>query len=276
MSLSENIKRIRTEKGMTQEGLASALGISPQAVSKWETTDTYPDGALLCDLARVLDTSLDVLFDNRAHSVKDISCRIRDLVADTPGAEQFHVVRDLCWQIEKALFNDRASIEWSYDPEEIRNLKNHSYILGDNGFTHVSNGTAPFFSVFPAYGNNFAEAIGDGEEMRRIFAMLSSPETMKGALWILGKEEAYMFEAEVLARDCGIGEGASDTVMKDLCSLSLASRMEIEIDGVKRTLYQAMPNHRLIALLLFAKEINYKGAYSKQSHWKSKPFCSWE
>ena len=37
MRLSENIKRRRQEKKMTQEQLAERLGVSPQAVSKWET-----------------------------------------------------------------------------------------------------------------------------------------------------------------------------------------------------------------------------------------------
>ena len=54
MSLSENIKKARLERQMTQEQLAEKLGISPQAVSKWETSETYPDGALLVPLSNVL------------------------------------------------------------------------------------------------------------------------------------------------------------------------------------------------------------------------------
>ncbi len=272
MSLSQNIKTIRMEKGLTQEQLAAQLGVSPQAVSKWETSETYPDGAILCDLARALDTSLDVLFDNPVHSVRDISSRIRDLMADTPGAEQFHVIRDLCWQIEKALFHSRSSIGWEYVPDELQNVKNHSYILNDHGFTHVSNGTAPFFSVFPAYGNNFAEAIGDGEEMRKIFAALSSPDTMKAVLFILRCEEKDLFEGEYLAEACGIEAASLDGVMDALCSLHLASRYAVEIDGEMRSLYYATPTHTMIALLLFAKELNYRGSYSNQSHFKGTPF----
>ena len=51
MSLSANIKRLRLEKNLTQEQLATKLGVSAQAVSKWETSETYPDGALLVPLA---------------------------------------------------------------------------------------------------------------------------------------------------------------------------------------------------------------------------------
>ena len=63
------LKKLRLEKQMTQEQLASLLGVSAQAVSKWETSETYPDGALLVPIANALDVSLDVLliiiFDNR-------------------------------------------------------------------------------------------------------------------------------------------------------------------------------------------------------------------
>ena len=40
MSLSQNIKKLRLEKGLTQEQLALKLGVSAQAVSKWENSDT--------------------------------------------------------------------------------------------------------------------------------------------------------------------------------------------------------------------------------------------
>ena len=64
MSLSQNLKNLRVKKNMTQEQLANILGVSAQAVSKWETSETYPDGALLVPIANALDVSLDILFDN--------------------------------------------------------------------------------------------------------------------------------------------------------------------------------------------------------------------
>ena len=36
-AIGENIRRSRKQKGMTQEALAQVLGVSAQAVSKWET-----------------------------------------------------------------------------------------------------------------------------------------------------------------------------------------------------------------------------------------------
>lgn len=71
MCLSENIKNFRLKKDLTQEQLASRLGVSAQAVSKWERSDTYPDGALLVSLSRELGASLDELFE-----ITTYQCRI--------------------------------------------------------------------------------------------------------------------------------------------------------------------------------------------------------
>lgn len=43
LKIGENIKRLRKQKGLTQEQLAELLNVSCAAVSKWESCDTYPD-----------------------------------------------------------------------------------------------------------------------------------------------------------------------------------------------------------------------------------------
>lgn len=55
------IARLRKEKGLTQNDLGDRLGVSFQAVSKWERGETLPDTAILLDLANVLETSVDLI-----------------------------------------------------------------------------------------------------------------------------------------------------------------------------------------------------------------------
>ena len=64
MKLGTKIKTLRLGASMTQEQLANRLGVSPQAVSKWERGCTYPDLALLLPIARLFDVTLDELFGN--------------------------------------------------------------------------------------------------------------------------------------------------------------------------------------------------------------------
>ena len=57
------IAQLRKEKGLTQQDLGDRLGISFQAVSKWERGETLPDTAILLDLANALGTSVDCILN---------------------------------------------------------------------------------------------------------------------------------------------------------------------------------------------------------------------
>ncbi|MBQ8431828.1 MAG: helix-turn-helix transcriptional regulator [Clostridia bacterium] len=61
MTIGTNIKRLRTEKGITQEQLSVAMKVSCAAVSKWERGETYPDITLLQPLAYYFGVTLDEL-----------------------------------------------------------------------------------------------------------------------------------------------------------------------------------------------------------------------
>ena len=60
--LGSNIMRLRKENDLTQEQLANGLGITYQAVSKWETGVSSPDISMLPLLADVFEVSIDELF----------------------------------------------------------------------------------------------------------------------------------------------------------------------------------------------------------------------
>ncbi len=59
--LSENIKRLRLEKELTQETLAEFLGVTSQSVSNWERGESYPDITILPSIASFFDISVDDL-----------------------------------------------------------------------------------------------------------------------------------------------------------------------------------------------------------------------
>lgn len=59
--LSENLKKYRLLKNLTQEDVAEYLGITAQSVSKWERGESYPDITFLPALANIFETSVDLL-----------------------------------------------------------------------------------------------------------------------------------------------------------------------------------------------------------------------
>ena len=65
MTIGKRITLLRKEKGLTQEELASHMGISPQAVSKWENDQTCPDISALPRLAKLLGVTVDELLSGK-------------------------------------------------------------------------------------------------------------------------------------------------------------------------------------------------------------------
>jgi len=64
MKLSEKIVRLRKSRGMSQEALAEALGVSRQAVSRWEVGSALPDASNLLQLSRLFGVSADYLLND--------------------------------------------------------------------------------------------------------------------------------------------------------------------------------------------------------------------
>ena len=59
--IGEQIKKYRTQKGLTQEELGNMVGVTTQAVSKWERGGV-PDAEIVPLIADALDVSTDILF----------------------------------------------------------------------------------------------------------------------------------------------------------------------------------------------------------------------
>ncbi len=78
MNLGNRIKMLRKQHGITQEQLAGVLGVSFQAVSKWENGITLPDITLAPKIAAYFGVSLDELFD---FSLKEMTADIEQIAS---------------------------------------------------------------------------------------------------------------------------------------------------------------------------------------------------
>lgn len=61
MSFKDNLVYLRTSNGLTQERLAVLVGVSRQAISKWESDHAYPEMDKLLTICQVFDCGLDDL-----------------------------------------------------------------------------------------------------------------------------------------------------------------------------------------------------------------------
>ena len=96
VNLGGKIRSLRKQKGISQEVLAQAMGLSFQAVSKWETGAALPDVAMIPAIASFFGVSTDELFDfnliEQENKVMDIVGRAADIRWERP-AEAEEILR---------------------------------------------------------------------------------------------------------------------------------------------------------------------------------------
>ena len=98
LSLGENIKRKRIERKLTQEEVATHLGVSFQSVSKWERGEGYPDIELLPALANYFDVSVDELLgmsnSEKTERYENINNRWAENNRNRKNAENVKLMRE--------------------------------------------------------------------------------------------------------------------------------------------------------------------------------------
>ena len=67
---SENLKKIRKEQNLSQEELADELGVSRQAISKWESSQAYPEMDKIIMLCDKFNLNIDDLLHRDIKEVK--------------------------------------------------------------------------------------------------------------------------------------------------------------------------------------------------------------
>lgn len=98
MTLGEKITDLRKKRGLSQEDLAITLGVSRQAVSKWELGDTMPDTDKIIALADYFDVTTDWL--------------LRDIQPHQDNANGANALTSACRRSSAALHDVRRQRMW--------------------------------------------------------------------------------------------------------------------------------------------------------------------
>ena len=81
LNIGENIKKLRAQKNVTQEELAGYLGVSYQAVSRWETGQCYPDIELLPEISRFFEVKMEELMGTEQirEKINAVVCKMSEV-----------------------------------------------------------------------------------------------------------------------------------------------------------------------------------------------------
>lgn len=195
MKIGQTIAKIRKERGITQEQLGKALGISSQAVSKWENGGS-PDTEMLPEIADTLGVTIDTLYGRSNEPHKDMKTTLLNWLSKFPKEKRMYKLFSLlCCTLGHPYYVD-INIQ-SADGNEIIKLPVsscysidasmpqqtawfRSAIILDNGIQlAIPAEDCPLFMVMPEPVDGYELHFSDNEEYRTLFLRSQCPEHLK-------------------------------------------------------------------------------------------------
>ncbi len=173
-TIGTRIREKRKEMGFTQEQLAEKVGVTYQAVSKWETDASYPDVTLMAEVARALDTSVDWLATGSSPAAGE-SEKARAFYGRVTGT----VTKDIHADVGRILGDVKADIYGDVKGDIIGTVRNIfgnvegnvvGKVEGDvTGYIHGNlTGTVTGSVKLGVHGRIFGQIIGDGINVEEV------------------------------------------------------------------------------------------------------------
>lgn len=255
--IGEQIKKYRIKMGYTQEQLGQIIGVTTQAVSKWERGG-LPDTELLPRIAHSFGINIDTLFgDDDENELLNLARKINRL----PVQEAYRYAFEICWTIEIGLMRDYSLIEkfvnfFSEGLQKSAVQDNYySKILTDGGIStaRISPDFRHFF-LMTEPDNSLLNQLSDPEALRRVFEVFSDEKCLR-ILFSMYTRLNHPVTEDVLIRQTGIGKADLERCMEKLCKNRLATQSPVvTLDG-ETNAYQFSQENSVIPLLCIADEI---------------------
>lgn len=256
--IGKQIASLRKERGIKQEELANYVGVSTQAVSKWENGGV-PDTELLPKIADFFQVSIDSLFGRNNADYTDLQSVLIKKVNDTPCDQRFKLVFNYCWDMERALMDDshlieRNSIE-DYEKQIDENAQHYSTIMTDHGFTRmgIANRSQYFLIVPDAKDTDLAYF--NGIDYPTFFKDFSDKDVFDACVMLNKREHKKAFTPLLLVKNMGITIEKARDILSILLKYRLVYSTQIEMDDEIQTVHHFSPTPSFIAFLIFAREM---------------------
>ncbi|MGN0506357.1 MAG: helix-turn-helix domain-containing protein [Lachnospiraceae bacterium] len=180
---STQLQTLRKARGIKQEQLADYLGVSAQAVSKWEN-GSYPDGDLLPRIADYFDVSIDYLYGRENEKV-GIEQQLMDELKEAAGdKELFEQMRKLLWAMQIAQW-EPAFRDYTGRVSEVKN-EAASSLCTDSGFTQMRlNRDLEYYVWMKEPKEGFASHFKVTGELAELLRCLGEEDTLKVLFYMM-------------------------------------------------------------------------------------------
>ena len=255
--IGKQIKRLRSEKGLTQEQLGKAVGVTTQAVSKWERGG-MPDAELLPRLSEVLGVSIDTLFGREE---KSVAVSIARRMCQIPVDEAYRFAFGICWAMEVGLFQEISLVDdfmsGFIDNSDVTvdETDYFSKLVKDSGIANarLSKGFRHFFLMVEPEGG-LLRHIADREKLRRVFEIFADDHLLQIIFYLYSRLNTPI-ATSLISKKTGLSMEETERCMEILCENNLAERTVISTAGGEIYSYMFRQESSVIPLLCFADEV---------------------
>ncbi len=248
-SIGEMISRLRKKAGFTQEELGKAVGVSTQAVSRWECGGT-PDIELLPAIADKLSVSIDTLFGRDETFLPDVGELLYRAIRQLPEEKRMEKALEYVWILQRAVLatnnipaektvTDMLTAITESDRSNHPNpYRAPWYIALGNDYGSMYYGIASdmrFALLLPSGPGGIAAKLKYTEEYRRLFALLAKPGYLDMLIDIYRRPPGQSFTDRSAAARLNISVEEARAILDDLYNHCLVKRSQVSDD--KEDLY---------------------------------------
>lgn len=251
MNIGLKIKELRNQNNVTQDNLAKAVGISTQAVSKWENGG-LPDIELLPSIAKYFNVTIDFLFDIPSNNLENTEENLMNYILNFPSQkERLYTLMELCWIIVNNIPGKSneglRTLKDIYD----RHKLSHMEVNLNSGIALMRIAKEDtFFFVAPKPEKDYNYLLTYKDLCINAFKILSNKDTFD-TLIFLNSRENINFTSNLLINEFSLDYDRAEEIINELKSLNFIKTTELEIDDKILKTYSLKKNPALIGLLAF-------------------------
>lgn len=261
--LSERIAQLRKERGLTQEQLGQLVGVSAQAVSKWEKGGA-PDVELLPALADRLGVTIDGLFGRSEDAPQDIGQLFIQWLQSIPRYQRMGQLFQLLatnllglYMEDQYLNSDEgktvAKTCYLHDfPDDDLVWLRSNFTTDEGMLLGVAAENFPMYLLLPEPPEGYEAHFAPIEDYRKLFAILSQEGCLELLLFLYRKKFSYYIPA-ALAKQAGLPLEQVEGLLPGLVDCQLLRERSLELEDGPAKVYCVHDNHGLVPFLYFAR-----------------------
>ena len=265
--IGDQIKKYRIKKGITQEELGDMIGVTTQAVSKWERGGS-PDAEILPKIAGALGITINMLYEQE--QISSLEDAIIDELVEMGRKEGFSRLFSLVWKTTLGFSGLDAEKKGFADdgraPGELRKKNGYHYYARasfDEGMINAkmdSDFNYCFFMPEPEKG--YADCFSDKKVLSETFSVLAEEDVLRILFYMYTRINLPVSLSQIAANVC-LDVRRTEELMDKLCGINLACCTPIETKNGQMKSYTYYNETVVIPMLCSAKEVRD----NKVIHW---------